>query len=1040
LLRNIQSSIIRFGLIALFIVVEVLTHLSTVGFAQQPPESQDMTYDRATGTMKLNFVAKNLQEVLKWLSEQTGLTIIASEADIKDKNFALTNFSGTINEALEQIKTILAQYDLTTIRTDKTLLITTMQKAITMKVPVYVLDNVADYEGKIEQTDQVITQIIMLKNAVASELVNSIKPLAGKSANVFADANSNALVITDVASNIYRIAAILKVVDSAPEESALKVKVIPLQNGEARSMAQTLNELFREETNVTNILRKMSYSRNPDEMREMLDRAKQEGRGIDMVTGRVQIAADESSNALIIKASEHNITILENLVKQLDTSTFIQNEMKVFRLEYASAEDIATELQTLIQGGVSTGRMNRWDRRNMAERMWWQRQRMREQGQQFEQTGIVGEVNIASDSRLNAILVSSDPRNFPFIEKVIRELDQADPKEEMRIFFLKYANAAQLVQTLQDLFEGGSVGQGWDSQWRRWDRRRERQEWGGPGFGVQGEVNLVSDDRLNAILISTAAQNLPTVENLIKELDVSMPDQEWGTKIYPLRYADAENVADILNNVYEGSNQGRGGFGFFFFLPQRQRNYSRGSLAGNITAEAYPTLNAIIVSTATQRNFELVDEFIKDIDMPTPDDQREITRTIPLEYADANDLAQLLSQVWEGQGGQFFSFSRFFSRGGRAEQKDINSLRGKVTIFADPQTNSLIITTRKRYWEDVEALIKELDIVRGQVWLDIEILEITLDENTKLGLELSTRRDIWLKRVDLDKGVSDALKGAIIPELQLNQEISGFSYALMTKEYLALIHTLMKENKVRTLSTPSGITRDNTPVTFSKVKRIPYLQSVETSFTRSVGGSQQQSNQQGEQGFGEGNQGGQGSGSSTTVMFGGQPLYNYDFLDVGTTIEITPHIAKTQAGADGKRTIGLDITNINVGNFIEFTDFNAPITEESNISAYIDVEDGQPILIGGMIKSKQQNTEYKVPFLGSVPLIGRLFKKTETAMEDSEIIMIITPHIVDIKSEADKARLEQLRQERFGNTDEIMNDSNNNRMKNGNNLNRRNSK
>ncbi|HIE27684.1 TPA: hypothetical protein EYP66_10390 [Candidatus Poribacteria bacterium] len=1026
--RNIHLSI-KFRLDWLFVLLIALFIFSipVVSLAQKS-ESGGMTYDKATGTMKLNFVAKNLQEVLKWLSEQTGLTIIASEADIKDKKFALTNFSGTIDEALEQIKTVLAQYDLTTIRTDKTLLITTMQKAIKMKVPVYMLENVANYKEKIKQTDQVITQIIMLTNSVASELVNSLKPLIGKSANIFADASSNSLVITDVASNIYRIAAILKVVDSAPEESALKVKVIPLQNGEARSMAQTLNELFREETQVTNILRKMSYSRNPDEMRKMFEKAQQEGRGIDMVTGRVQIASDENSNSLIIKASEHNITIIENLVKQLDTSHFIQNEIKVFRLEYASAEDVANELQDLIVGGMSSRSMNRWERRRWAERMFWARQKRRDQGEMIEQTGIIGEVNIASDTRLNAILVSSDPRNFPFIEKVIKELDQPDPKEEMRIFFLKYANAAQLVQTLQDLFEGGSVGRGWDSWWRRWDRRRFRQEWGGPGFGVQGEVNLVSDDRLNAVLVSTAAQNMPTVENLVKQLDVSMPDQEWGTKIYPLKYADAENVADIINNVYQGADQGRGR-GFFFFLPQRQRNYSRGSLAGNVMAEAYPTLNALIVSTATQRNFELVDEFIKKIDTPTPEDQREITRTIQLEYADANELAQLLSDVWEGES-QFFSFRRFFARGGRPEQKDINSLRGKVTVFPDTQTNSLIITTRQRYWEDVSALIKELDIVRGQVWLDIEILEITLDESTKFGLELSTRKDIWLKRFE-KKGVSDALKGAILPELQLDQEITGFSYALMTKEYLALIHTLMRENKVRTLSTPSILTRDNQPALFSKVKRIPYLQSVQTSFTRQIDGEQPQ--KQDGQGFEQG-------GGTTIAMFGGQPLYNYDFLDVGITIEITPHIAKTKAGADSKRTIGLDITQINAGNFIEFTDFNAPITEDSSISAYVDVEDGQSILIGGMIKSKQQDIEYKVPFLGSIPLIGRLFKKTETAMEDSEIIMIITPHIVDIKSSEDKARLEQLRQERFGNTDEIINDANNNRIKNRNNRNRRNSR
>jgi len=715
----------------------------------------------------------------------------------------------------------------------------------------------------------------------------------------------------------------------------------------------------------------------------------------------------------------------------LDTSNFIQNEIKVFRLEYASAEQIANELQDLIQGGMSSRSMNRWERRGMAERMFWARQRMKERGRQIEQTGIIGEVNIAADARLNAILVSSDPRNFPIVEKIIKELDQADPKEEVRIFFLKYANAEQLVQTLQDLFEGGSMGRGQSSQWRRWDRRRFRQEWGGSGFGIQGEVNLVSDDRLNAILVSTAAQNLPTVENLITQLDVSMPDQEWSTKIYPLKNADAENVSEIISNVYEGSNQGGRRGGFFSFLPRRQRNYSRGSLAGNVTAEAYPTLNAIIVSTATQRNFELVDEFIKQIDTPTPDDQREITQTMPLEYADANDLADLLSQVWEGES-QFFSFRRFFSRGGQAEQKDINSLRGKVTVFPDGQTNSLVITTRKRYWQDVEALIRQLDIVRGQVWLDIEILEITLDENTKFGLELSTRRNIGLwNKYDSSKLI-DKLTGNAMTDLQLDQEITGFSYALMTKEYLSLIHTLMKENKVRTLSTPSMLTRDNEVATFSKVKRIPYLESVETSSSRQIGGDAWEQNQ------GDEWQEGGGGGSNTTVMFGGQPMYNYNFLDVGTTIEITPHIAKTKAVEGGKRTIGLDIANINAGNFIEFTDFNAPITEDSNISAYIDVEDGQSILIGGMIKSKQQNIEYKVPFLGSIPIVGRFFKKTETAMEDSEIIMIITPHIVDIKSEADKTRLEELRQERFGNTGEMMNDANNGRMKNGSNRNRRN--
>ena len=374
--------------------------------------------------------------------------------------------------------------------------------------------------------------------------------------------------------------------------------------------------------------------------------------------------------------------------------------------------------------------------------------------------------------------------------------------------------------------------------------------------------------------------------------------------------------------------------------------------------------------------------------------------------------------MWEGQS-QFFSFRRFFSRGGQAEQKDINSLRGKVTVNADQQTNSLIITTRQRYWKDAEALIRALDVVRGQVWLDIEILEITLDESTKFGLELTTRQNVRLWQRSGEK--EDSLMGTIASDLQLDQEISGFSYGLMTTEYMALIHTLMKENKVRTLSTPSILTRDNQEAVFSRGRRIPYLQSVETTYQQ-TGGNQSNQNNQGDQGGG------------ATFMFGGQPLYNYDFLDnVGVNVTITPHIARTQVSEEGKRTIGLDITEIRASNFLEFTDFNAPITEDSSISAYIDVEDGQSILIGGMIKSKQQNIETKIPVLGSIPLFGRLFKKTETVVEDSEIIMIITPHIVDIKSKDDRERLEELRKGRFGDTDEMLNNSNSNRIINNNN-------
>ena len=957
---------------ALLIFVVLAANLAIAGnvaFAQDDQADMRVSERDEEGKairFDFNFISRDLRDLIRFLSQETELTFVASENEIKDKKFALTNLKNvTMDEMLEEVKTVLSTYNLTTIRDGNTVLITTFEKAVQMKVPV---KRITANANQVEMSDEIQTYIIQLENAVASELVGGLKPLLNKAANIFADANSNSLVITDVASNVRRIATILQVADEAPE-MPLKVEIVPLENATATSLAATLNQVFQDETQIANVLRTMGDAKNPEEMHKMIEKAKEDGAGIDMLRGRIYIAADESSNSLVIKASEANLVALKDVIHQLDTAPSIQSEIRVFRLNLAIAQDVAQTLEEVITG-QSAGRRP-GSRAQWWERREWDRRRRDVQrdrrGQEFQ--GIIGTVNVTSNDRLNAVVVSTDPRNLPLIEKLIKELDEADPQEEVRIFFLKYADAQTLSDNLVDLFEGGTAGRDRNRPW--WERREQRQSQGS-NFGVQGAVHLVPDSRLNALLVTTASQNLPTIESLVKRLDVNMPDQEWGTKVYSLKYADAENVSNIINNVYQGANNNSG---FFFFLPQR--NQSEGSLAGNVTAEPYITLNAVVVTTATQRNFELITEFIRELDVPTPEGQREITRLIRLEYASAEETADLLESIWsEGEdGGSDFSFRRFFASGGRLEQKDINSLRGQVEIGADIQTNSLLVRTAQRYMPQVQAMIEQLDFVRGQVWIDIQILEVTLDESTKLGIEL-TAQENKLFGEQLRSG--NPLVGSVDTQLGLDQEISGFTYSIATKEYMGLLHTLMRENKVKTLSTPSLLTRDNQQATWSRGRTIPYLQSVDTTSL-----------------LGEGVN---------------QPLFNYDFITppVGINITITPHIARSREGSDGKRTIGLDIEQIQASNFIEFTDFNAPITEDSSISAYIDVEDGQQIVVGGMIKSKQQEIESKVPILGDIPFIGRVFKRTEKVSENSEIVIIITPHIVDIKNPAD---LEKLRKE-----------------------------
>lgn len=933
--------------------------------------------DEETGRpirFNFNFTSQELKNLFEWLSRETDLTIIASENDIQGKRFSLINLNNvTLDEVIEKVKTVLAQYNLTFVMVDSTLLVTTFEKAKVMNVPVKIIEANPEL---VEMTDEIQTYIIQLINASASEQANVLRPLLNNQASIFADAITNALVITDVSSNIRRIVSILQFADEG-ERFPLKVAIVPLTYANASDLEDTLSSVFDQDDDE-----KKTQEGTTEIDAEQVREALEQGLGVDLIDGTVKIIADENSNSLILKATEENLIILREIIRHLDIGSTLQTEIRTYRLQYASAEEVVNTLEEIITGeGLRGDGRRSVDREDILELLTYRRNEVNVDDI-FH--GFVGLVNISRNDRLNIVVVSSDPRNFPTIEELIEVLDQAKTQEEIKMYFLEFANAETLATLLRDLFEGGSGGSERERPWWDWDRGNDSSD--GSGFGVQGAVHIVHDIRLNALLISTSTQNFALIDDLIKKLDVSMPEQEWGTKIYYLRYADAENVANLLNSHF-GGNAGSSSGGFrgddFWWLRSRGSSSSaqtQGSLAGNVSAAPFVNLNAVIISTGTQRNFEMIEEFIKQIDVPTPEEQREITETIRLEYAIAESIAQLLSQVWqdpqaENQGGGGFGFGRFFSQAFTGDEPvDVNSLFGKVTVYADSDTNSLIVTTRSRYMDQVRALIKQLDFVRGQVRIDIQILEITLDETTKQGIETA----LFERRLGgLELSPDNPLVGDANSELGLEQEISGFNYSLATQEYMALLHTLIRENKVRTLSSPTIMTRDSRPATWSSGRRIPYLQSVDTNSIL---------------------------GETAT-----QPLFNYDFIDppVGINIALTPFIAKSQAGEDGKRTIGLDITNISASSFIEFTEFNAPITDDNSLSVYIDVEDGQQIVVGGIIRKTQKEVESKVPILGDIPLLGRLFKSTQTEIQDTEIVFIITPHIIDIKNPDDMEKLKQ---------------------------------
>jgi len=377
-------SVLILGMLIVGMASEVIAQGPPPG-GGQPSEKDIRVVERgndgkATKISFFNVVNVNIQDILKFMSDETNLTIIASEI-IQGKKITIVNLKGiTVDEALEALRTALNTLSFTMVRVNRTIVIVPISDAKTRPLRV----QIGSDPNMIDSTDEMITQIMPLSSADAAEMALNMKNLIPKDADIFADTTTNSLVITDTSSNIRRLALIVKQLDAVPS-GMLQTKVFTLKFASATSLAQTLDSMFRQGVETARALQRIS-KRGPEEMMKIMEHAKQEGRmpgrGIDVVKGQVIIIGEERTNKLIVTASEENLDIITKLIEELDTSNIAQAEVKVFLLNHAIAADVATELETLLKGSGG---------RNLPP---WERWRAKDL--QTTTKGIQGDVNIYS--------------------------------------------------------------------------------------------------------------------------------------------------------------------------------------------------------------------------------------------------------------------------------------------------------------------------------------------------------------------------------------------------------------------------------------------------------------------------------------------------------------------------------------------------------------------------------------------------------------------------------------------------------------------
>jgi general secretion pathway protein D len=588
----------------------------------------------------------------------------------------------------------------------------------------------------------------------------------------------------------------------------------------------------------------------------------------------------------------------------------------------------------------------------------------------------------------NTLIVTATSSNINRFAQIIKALDiPMSDLIKIEVFVLKYRDAETLATVITKIFEK-ATGTSANDQQNINNARRFRGSQGGPNFGpdqsgdqsqsstsadserlqIMGEVKVSADKTTNSIVVSASQANLKLVKDIIDKLDVATSGQA-ETRIFTLEHADASTMADDLNSAFSTtSSTGRtsttsafgrqfGGGGFQGGPPGFNQNQNADSVLGLpvVRVVGEERTNSLIVTTTTDQ-MNSVAQLIKQLDQDISE-YEQATMIIPLENAEASNIATVLNSLFQTTAFEQRRSTRssFGSTGGgvmgtaATTVESARGLTGNVKIVAESTTNSLAITTYKRNFPAIEKIIKDLDVMLPQVLIEVKIVEVTLNDDTKFGVE-------WMWEKTTTAGGKNYLQNGST-NFGLTDEVFGLKYGVINGALDILLLSLEKNTKVNILSTPRILTQDNHEATINIGQEVPYLESTQQTSTGGV-------------------------------------LTSYAFKDVGVILTVLPRINKSE-------TVTMTVDQ-QINSLIEFTLFNAPVITKREATAAVTVKDGQTMIIGGIIQDNKTETINKVPIISSIPLIGRFFQRKNTTTEKTELMVFITPHIIHTPEEADR--------------------------------------
>ncbi len=456
----------------------------------------------------------------------------------------------------------------------------------------------------------------------------------------------------------------------------------------------------------------------------------------------------------------------------------------------------------------------------------------------------------------------------------------------------------------------------------------------------------------NMLIISDRAANVVRLEKLIRQIDLS---GDRGIEIVKLEYAGAAEVVRVLTSLAQGDKQGQQD------PTQRQ-----------IAVIADERSNSVLVAGDRGERTKLL-EIIKQLDVPVGEDGA--TQVIYLKYASSENLAPILEgyaqQVNKGPAG---------AQTTQAPATSGPNANG-VRVLADKDTNALIITAPPKTMRQVRDVIAQLDIRRAQVLVEGIIAEVSATKSSALGIDWAVFNGDRIAAAGL-------LDPATLAAVQALGTVSGSSSNAANSDLAALgllgnginvgggrvggggtsfallLKAIKGDGDSNVLSTPTLVTLDNEEAEISVGQEVPFLTG---SFSNT----------------------GASNGSNLN------PFQTIERKDVGLTLGITPQINE---GDNIKLKLKLEVSSLVTGSTGGAVDL---VTNKRTLTNTVSVEDGQVLVLGGLIDENLNDTQRGVPFLSDIPLIGSLFRYRSVGNNKRNLMVFIKPAILRKQMEGD---------------------------------------